>query len=400
MVTRNLSIGLLLVLFLTACVPAAAAVVAPANSTALAQLPSQATLPPTATDLPTEASPATTARPAPITPPASPTANLPTPTSTLVPVLNPLTGLQVEDASLLKLPPALVSISNFPVSARPQSGMATSPLVFEIYIGEGMTRFLALFYGKYTQGATVSNANDDIGPIRSGRIPYDHIRNLYNGFIVMSGAYSAVAAQLTAANTVYNQSDTDINGDKIGLSALQTMAEGMKTRRLGESNLNALTFSPTAPSGGQDASKIDLWWNYLNQVEWTYDAATGAYLRAQDKADGSGKFYPATDKLTGQQLAFNNVVVLFATHDFVAPTLVNIDLLYQTRFPAYLFRDGKAYKAKWSTLAPFTPFQFTDENGKVIPYKPGNTFFEIVSTVTGTTHPGDGTWKFYFPIPK
>jgi hypothetical protein len=399
MTTRTVSAGILLVFLLSACIPVSAAALPAAGSAALAQLPATSTAPATAVS-PTRVPITATRRPASTAPSPTPTAILPTPTSTLAPVLNPLTGLPVEDAALLKLPPALVSISNFPVSARPQSGLSTSPLVFEIYIGEGMTRFLALFYGKYTRGTTVSNPTDDIGPIRSGRIPYDHIRNLYNGFIVMSGAYSAVAAQLTGANTVFNQSDTDINGDKIGLSALQSMAEQMKTRRLGESNLNTLSFSPTAPSGGQDAQKIDLWWNYLNQVEWTYDAASGAYLRAQDKADGSGKFYPATDKLTGQQLAFNNVVVLFATHDFVAPTLVNIDLLYQTRFPAYLFRDGKAYKATWSTLAPFTPFQFKDATGQVIPYKPGNTFFEIVSTVTGTTHPGDGTWKFYFPIPK
>ncbi len=79
---------------------------------------------------------------------------------------------------------------------------------------------------------------------------------------------------------------------------------------------------------------------------------------------------------------------------------MNIDLLYQTRMPAYLFRDGQSYKVNWSTLAPFTPFQFKDASGAVVPYKQGNTFFEIVSTITGTTHPGDGTWKFYFPIPK
>ncbi len=57
----------------------------------------------------------------------------------------------------------------------------------------------------------------------------------------------------------------------------------------------------------------------MNQVEWTYDPSSGMYLRAQDKADGSGKFYPATDKLTGKQLAFSNVVVLFANHNFIAP---------------------------------------------------------------------------------
>jgi hypothetical protein len=400
MLTRYLSAGLLLVLVLSGCAffsPSHPAAVSPTQPVQYADVSS---LPPAAS--PT-AAPVQSTQPAapPTTQPTAPAAAVaPTPTSTAVPVLNPLTGLPVDDPSLLSLPPALVSISNFPVSARPQSGLSTSPLVFEIYIGEGMTRFLALFYGKYAQNGSVPNPADDVGPIRSGRIPYDHIRNLYNGFIVMSGAYSAVAAQLTGANTVWNQDESNINGDKLGLADLKDMAEKMKDRRLGESNLNTLSFTPNAPAGGDAAQKINLWWNAYNQVEWTYDPATGAYLRAQDKADESGKFYPTTDRLTGQQLAFDNVVVLFANHDFRAPTLVNIDLLYQTRMSAYLFRDGKAFKVNWSTLAPFTPFQFKDASGQVVPYKPGNTFFEIVSTATGTTHPGDGTWKFYFPIPK
>jgi len=65
--------------------------------------------------------------------------------------INPLTGLPVTDPDLLAYPPALISVSNFPVSARPQAGLSFSPTVFELFIGEGMTRFLALFYGEYPQ---------------------------------------------------------------------------------------------------------------------------------------------------------------------------------------------------------------------------------------------------------
>ena len=65
--------------------------------------------------------------------------------------INPLTGLSVENPENLLLPPAMVSITNFPVSSRPQAGLSFSPFVFEIYIGEGMTRFLAMFYGDFPQ---------------------------------------------------------------------------------------------------------------------------------------------------------------------------------------------------------------------------------------------------------
>ncbi len=62
--------------------------------------------------------------------------------------INPLTGLPVSDPSLLNLPAVLISMPNFPVSARPQAGLSFAPLVFEIYIGYGETRFLSAFYGE------------------------------------------------------------------------------------------------------------------------------------------------------------------------------------------------------------------------------------------------------------
>ncbi|MHC1782763.1 MAG: DUF3048 domain-containing protein [Anaerolineaceae bacterium] len=67
--------------------------------------------------------------------------------------VNPLTGLKVENPDNLLIPPAMVSITNFPVSARPQAGLSFSPIVFELFVGEGATRFLALFYGDYPEVA-------------------------------------------------------------------------------------------------------------------------------------------------------------------------------------------------------------------------------------------------------
>lgn len=61
--------------------------------------------------------------------------------------INPLTGQSVEDPSLLKFPAVLVSISNMPVTARPQAGPGFASWVYELFIGEGTTRFLNVFYG-------------------------------------------------------------------------------------------------------------------------------------------------------------------------------------------------------------------------------------------------------------
>ncbi len=336
-------------------------------------------------------------------------AALPTGEPTPTPVasansINPLTGLPVDDPSLLALPPALISVSNFPVTARPQTGLSTSPLVFEIYIGEGMTRFLALFYGDFAKGKTTAaqQAAQDakVGPVRSGRVAYEDLRTLYDGFLIMSGAYSKVAAQLNDALNVCGSNPKDINSAGITLASLQTIAEQQKAARTQPPALNVLKFASAAPSVTSDAaSQLEIDYNYLNRVQWTYDAASGAYLRAQDAADASGKFYPSTDKMTGKQLGFDNVVVLFADHVAKAPTLITIQLVGIKNNPALLFRDGKVYQATWKSYAPIGPIRLFDQTGQPLPYKPGNTWFEVVTRYSTAKPLAAGQWKVHFSNP-
>jgi hypothetical protein len=264
--------------------------------------------------------------------------------------VNPLTGLLVPEPQLLKLPPALVSVANFPISARPQSGLSFSPYVFEMYIGEGMTRYLALFYGEYPKiepnsenigMAPVDNAN--IGPIRSGRLPYESIQKLYSGFLVMASAYRTVSQKLGFATNVYGSDEDDINSALIDVSKLQAIAEASeaKTQKM---NLTGNQFSNQEPSGGQAADRLWIFYNFLNQVDWRYDGNLGSYLRYQDQADGSGSFIPTTDRLNDEQLAFENIILFFAKHKALNSegTLIDVELLYTGNL-AYLFRDGKVF---------------------------------------------------------
>jgi hypothetical protein len=65
------------------------------------------------------------------------------------PNINPLSGLPVQDPELLNIPAVLVSISHFPPTGRPQSGLSFAPFVYEFSITGGETRFLAAFHGEW-----------------------------------------------------------------------------------------------------------------------------------------------------------------------------------------------------------------------------------------------------------
>jgi hypothetical protein len=309
---------------------------------------------------------------------------------------NPLTGLPEDNQDDLQLPPALVSISTFPPSARPQSGLSFSPWVFEMFIGEGMSRYLALFYGSYPQSAVAGKedvlaatptpeiGDATIGPIRSGRLPYEHVRKLYNGFLVMASAYSKVAERLSDYTNIFG-SDSSGAGSSIKAADLHSIAEKYRGKiKMTAEALSGMRFDPQVPDGGLSATQIWYPVALLNQVVWKYDPASGAYTRWQDNADGM-TFLQATDRLNGNTLQYENIVILYAEHHRYADTLMDIDLMYVNKGKAVLFRDGKKFDLFWTTRSDeyekttglVRPIRFIDAEGNPFPFKPGQTWVHL-----------------------
>ncbi|MFN2198217.1 MAG: DUF3048 C-terminal domain-containing protein, partial [Anaerolineales bacterium] len=208
------------------------------------------------------------------------------------------------------------------------------------------------------------------------------------------------------STNIYGSDSDNINSALIDVSQLQALAKANAKSQA--ANLTGNTFSLKPPEGGQQAEKLWVFYNFYNQVQWTYDRNNGKYLRSQDKADGSGNFYPATDRLTGEQLAFENVIVLSVKHEVLnsAKTLIDFDLLY-TKGDAYLLRDGKVYPIYWSTIGDqyeketglLRPIRFTDRNGEPIPLKPGSSWVEVVDVTTTFSETEPGSWKARFYAP-
>jgi hypothetical protein len=144
--------------------------------------------------------------------------------------------------------------------------------------------------------------------------------------------------------------------------------------------LTGLAFDPDPPSGGSPAEFLRIVYNTFIQVGWEYDPSLGAYLRSQDKADGSGRLYPIVESLTGEQLAFENVLVMFADHHFVKPTIIEVSLMFVENHRGLLLRDGMVYPVTWSTLRG--QLRLADATGNPLPLKPGPTFLEVVSYQT------------------
>lgn len=473
-----------------------------------------------------------------------------------------LTGLLAADPDLLNLPAILISITNFPPSARPQAGLSFAPMVFEIFISEGMTRFLVAFYGETptmeervtgncavreepfeatdlflgnrvwlddnlngiqdpkevggggicvtlydaagnslqttstdsngyygfnvspgsyvlgfdktamldftlphvgfddldsdadpTTGLTPAievgksdltwdaglvkvpptptptgtfesptpeepgggggggdmGGTSSVGPIRSMRWPYVYIRNFFTGSCLVSASGDpSVLAHAPGCSFAYGSDEGDINSAFLDVTKMRELAETQKAKNPGQAlNYSGNVFSEQPPAGGLTAQELRVFYSFLNQTLWNFDPLSGAYMRYDDNTDGSGIFHPSTDRLTGRQLPFDNVIVLFAEHTALAPTIIDINLQPGNFGSAYLFRDGQAYKIYWSTIGGEyeqttqlqRPIRFVDVNGNPFSLKPGHIWINVMTTGSYVTEEEPGKWlaRFYAP---
>jgi len=307
--------------------------------------------------------------------------------------INPLTGLVVANPALLDRRPMLIKVSNLPRSVRPQWGLSLADIVFEYYTEEGTTRFAALFYG---------NDAAMVGPIRSGRfIDADIVRG-YKAIFAFGSAYVAemdrflrsdFADRLVIEGPNSPLKRYDPNGmnylvvNTADLSAYIT-AKGVEN---GRQNLDGMTFSQAAPVGGQPGTQTYLRYSGSIYNRWDYDSSTGKYLRFADTADDSNRTNPqyaqSTDRLTDQPLAFDNVVVLFVTHELYAPNIY--DILLSGSGDGYAFRDGMAYKVKWQRNDTDV-ILLINPDGTPFPFKPGTTWYEVMGVSSQVTQTAQG----------
>ncbi|MGQ9832706.1 MAG: DUF3048 domain-containing protein [Candidatus Villigracilaceae bacterium] len=326
--------------------------------------------------------------------------------------INPLTGLPVDDPKLLERRPMAVKVTNFPRYARPQYGLSRADLVFEYYIEDYMTRFTAIFYGQDAER---------IGPVRSGRFFDEHLLRMYHAYLIFKGAdkrvfdtwkespdlhpFLIVAGSGTCPwYCVMKTGHDEYNSYFFNSRLFQEYLD-----RTGKDNapqsLRPSYFYTTPPASLLTGEQIFTRFSRVSYHYWQYDPLSMRYLRYQETED-TGEDMPEvyaafTDALTGEQVAADNLVVLFAAYTF-ADTWQEEDEVFHVELTdagrAFVFRNGLAYEALWHRTDRDQPLLLTDLNGEPLPLKPGTTFFEVLGN-TSTYLQEQSIWRFQHNIP-
>lgn len=278
----------------------------------------------------------------------------------------PLTG-EVLTAGAVVGPALSVKICNV-FSCEPQEGLNQADVVFEQIVEGGITRYVAIWN---------SNVPGSVGPVRSLRPMDADIAAPFGGIIAYSGYGAQETRDLAVDTGLVNitendpgmyRNDYNVAPYNLMLHAQEVIAanSGLAAPAQQWAYSSSLATS-TAVLDGAPASSVQSIFSDSSDNSWSFDAASGKYLRTQWQG-------PDMD-YTGAQLSATNVIVM----------KVNVDEFVgvpRTRMvesgEAWVLSGGKAVHGTWNKSATAAPIQFKGDNGVTIRLAPGNTWIEMV----------------------
>lgn len=288
-------------------------------------------------------------------------------TTTVPPLLQPLTGLvHTGDPALLARPALVIKINNIDTNetARPQAGINAADVVFEERTEGGISRFAAVFH---------STDADPVFPVRSARFTDIEICSMLNRpLFANSGGNEAVMEAVRNANVV------PVGNTDYGEPYYYRLPDRPRPHNLATSTpvLRELTpegalpppalFAYRAPGtsipGTSTAGGVHVEYGggtAQSPVEHHYDASLGGWARFQNGT-------PHVD-IAGVQVAPPNLIVQFIEYENNSGILIGGG-------EAWVFTGDQLVVGTWSRLDPLVPTVFLDATGAPIALLPGHTW--------------------------
>ena len=297
-----------------------------------------------------------------------------------VPVVWPLTG--VPTAEVAARPAVSVKIENTS-TARPQSGLEQADVVWETIVEFEVSRLIAVYH---------SQLPEEVGPIRSVRPMDPAIVAPLRGLLAFSGGQTGIL-QLVAASPsqaishdagaagLYRVSRRAAPHNVYGsLATFLEQADADHQAPPGEQFSFALRPAlASAVVAGAPTSTLAFRLSGQSRPTWTWDAASGTWLRAEGDSPATGA--------SGARLSAVNVVAITAQHPdtgygaqggAAVPTYALVG-----EGDAVVATGGMTIAARWSKAADDAPMQLLLPDGSPLRLAPGNTWVELIPAGKG-----------------
>lgn len=297
-----------------------------------------------------------------------------------------------------------VMVNNI-TKCRPQRGLSEAPVLFEIRVEGGITRFMALF-NDY-------NKIPDIGPIRSARDQFFRLVLPFQPLYVHIGE-SVVQAQYIkdydyqewnldgkndgkiwhrkrdrrnwAGNAVDIEHTAYVNGESIADYVQRREVDDRRSYNSTFFNFVDYRDPIYVPEGkyleaGQDntADRVTIRHSQSYRTRFDYDADEGNYKMAQYYST-EGSYRNTVDENNGQQLAFDNLVILFTDiHTYPGDPKDLQYAEYSWGGVGYYCHGGKIERIRWEKGNPLETLRLvTFDTQEPFKINCGKTYVAVV----------------------
>lgn len=279
----------------------------------------------------------------------------------------PLTGRPSDDVIDVPIIAAKVDQT---AAGRPQAGLDSADLVFEVLVEGGVPRLIAMFQ---------SSVPEVVGPIRSLREVDPKLVAPFGVLFANSGGDAPIRALLTGVAR-------DVGDPLLGSIAyfrasdrsapynLMLTTSGLAGQEPDEpSTSDWLTFGDPVGEGEQ-ALTVEISMSAAHQAIYRWSSADEAFLRF----NGERPHLAASE----EQIMAQNVVVVFARQfdtgrrDRAGSVVPDYDVTGSG--DAIVFRDGMGFPGTWERGSVDGFFRFFDADGNLIPLAQGTTWVQIV----------------------
>ena len=269
--------------------------------------------------------------------------------------------------------------------ALPHVNAVKADILVEAYVSRGVVRCLGL----YTNIGEV----EAIGGTRSTRLLFNQVAHIYDAVLIHGGGFGMVLedADLKGldhfnVDSLYRQQDplaqkvayrdkeyrryapNDLFGYGPGIVEY-VQAQGVRTTQPADKEYFLNFVENATPAEGEPADEITIYYG-LNTKTTTmkYDPATGKYVYNQ-----YGKVM--TDQITGEEEAFNNVLILNAG---VYENYIYTEATFQCGGDGYYACGGRIIPIVWECDYGVSPFCFKTLDGEPLQVNVGNTYMSII----------------------
>ncbi|MEG0260228.1 MAG: DUF3048 domain-containing protein [Lysinibacillus sp.] len=289
----------------------------------------------------------------------------------------PLTGEEVEQEVTQR--PIMITVNNHP-EARPQSGLASADMVYEMEAEGNVTRFLAVYQ---------SELPEKVGPVRSARSYFINLSKGLDAFYVAHG-YSEEAKSMLEKGVVDNINGMQHDGtlfkrssDRVAPHNSYITSENiMKGAEQVNASMNYSKKVLQAFYEPEDSVKIG---TETNQIDVSFGKSKyfqNTYLFNPEGNDYERQSGGVTtkDMLTGEALKLSNVL-FFEMEQKTIDSVGRQDINLTSGGNAYVFQNGYMREVKWANKDGIPVA--VEETGELVKLVPGQSWIHFVSTSPG-----------------